>query len=380
MAPAFSWLKTDETAKEALLRILTERPSVVLPPPLHRLPLRAGNVVEIAGPSPSAKTLILTQAAISCVLPKERNAVQYGGLERNVFFIDLDCRFDAVSFSRALESRINGANAGLFSHVSLGLRSMKRNEKEYDKEFFVSCMRRFMYTRCYNSFEFLATLKWKGTEPVVVSVIYTNVSILVKLHLLLQTLHYQILRDKEKQGTTAYMLIIDSIGAFYWMDRALSSSSAGTNNRKSLSLQTITEAIVQEIQRLLQVHPMLVLAAKSATFGDMQSASEVIRNPGKWADEQSLDSCGPRSILSHRDYMPSVWQSFVSHRVLLRPSDSESKYHNRPAFTTEWLLPPLKFSDGWCYRYFMNWTGLGAVASWPLEALYHSVAYLSLCS
>ncbi|CAA0827809.1 DNA repair protein XRCC2 homolog [Striga hermonthica] len=311
MAPAFSWLKTDETAKEALLRILTERPSVVLPPPLHRLPLRAGNVVEIAGPSPSAKTLILTQAAISCILPKECNAVQYGGLERNVFYIDLDCRFDAVSFSRALESRINGANGKICC--------MKRNEKEYHKELFVSCMRRFMYTRCYNSFEFLATLK---------------------------ALHYQILRDKEKQGTTAYMLIIDSIGAFYWMDRALSSSSAGTNNRKSLSLQTITEAIVREIQRLLQVHPMLVLAAKSATFGDKQSASEVMRNSGKWADEQSLDSCGPRSVMSHKDYMPSVWQSFVTHRVLLRPSDSESKYHNRPAFTTQWLSPPLTFSDG----------------------------------
>ncbi|GFP81374.1 protein disulfide isomerase-like 5-2 [Phtheirospermum japonicum] len=310
MTSALSWIRADESAKEALVRILTERPSVVLPPPLHRLPLRVGNIVEIVGPSPSAKTLILIQAAINCILPKEWKGVQYGGLERAVFFIDLDCRFDVLSISRALEQRIIGVN---------GLRSsMTRNENEYDKELFAACMRRFMYTRCYNSFEFLATLK---------------------------TLQYQLQKDKEMQCSAAYMLIIDSIGAFYWMDRALPSSSTGINNRKGLSLQTVTEAIVREIQRLLQMHPMLVLAAKSATFGDKQSGNEVTRHFGKRTDEKSLDSRGPWS-LSHRDYMPSVWQSFVSHRVLLRPSEGESKHHNNhPTFFAEWLLPQLKFSD-----------------------------------
>ncbi|GFP85465.1 beta-galactosidase 5 [Phtheirospermum japonicum] len=90
------------------------------------------------------------------------------------------------------------------------------------------------------------------------------------------TLRYQL------QGIAAYMLIIDSIGAFYWMDRDLPSSSTGINNRKSLSLQTVTEAIVREIQRLLQMHPMLILAAKSATFGDKQSGNEVTRRFPVW--------------------------------------------------------------------------------------------------
>ncbi|KAI3464386.1 hypothetical protein Pfo_021049 [Paulownia fortunei] len=309
MTLALSWIKGDETAKEALVKILTERPFVVLPPPLHRLPFRVGNIVEIVGPCPSAKTLILIQAAVNCILPKEWKGVQYGGLERAVFFVDLDCRFDVLSISRALERRIIGAN-GLKS-------SVKGNENEYDKELFVACMRRFLYTRCYNSFEFLATLK---------------------------TLHYQLRKEKEKQAGAVYMLMIDSIGAFYWMDRALPSSSTGSNNRKSLSLQTVAETIVQEIQSLLLVHPMLVLAAKSATFGDKQSATEVIRNSGKRSDEKLLDSRGPQN-LSHRDYMPSVWQSFVSHRVLLRASDGESKHQNHPTFFTEWQLPSLKFSD-----------------------------------
>ncbi|KAL3641414.1 hypothetical protein CASFOL_016382 [Castilleja foliolosa] len=321
MTSPFSWIKPDESAKEAIARILTERPSVVLPPPLHRLPLRVGNVVEIVGPSPSAKTLILIQAVINCILPKEWKGVQYGGLERGVLFIDLDCRFDVLSISQALEQRIIIGVNGLRS-------SRKMNGNEYDKELFVACMRRFMYTRCYNSFEFLATLK---------------------------TLHYQVQKDKEKQGSAAYMLIIDSIGAFYWMDRALPSSSTGINNRKSLSLQTVTEAIVREIQRLLQMHPMLVLAAKSTTFGDKQSGNEVMRNFGKRIDEKLLDSRGPRSI-SHRDYMPSVWQSFVSHRVLLRPSDGESKHHNNHhTFSVEWLLPQLNFSDNYRINEMVSW-------------------------
>lgn len=61
MATTREWLKPDETAKELLVRVLTERPLLLLPPPLHRLPFRVGNVVEIVGPSPSAKTLILIQ-------------------------------------------------------------------------------------------------------------------------------------------------------------------------------------------------------------------------------------------------------------------------------------------------------------------------------
>ncbi|KAG8378416.1 hypothetical protein BUALT_Bualt08G0135100 [Buddleja alternifolia] len=309
MTSAFSWIEVDETAKEALVRILTERPFVVLPPPLHRLPLRVGNVVEIVGPSPSAKTLILIQAAISCILPKEWKGVQYGGLERSVLFIDLDCRFDVLSLSKALKRRIHGAN---------GVRSsMKGTENEYDKELFVECMKRFSYTRCYNSFEFLATLK---------------------------TLHYRLQKEKDKQSSTVYMLMIDSIGAFYWMDRALPSSSSGSNSRKNLSLQTVAETVVKEIQRVLLVHPMLVLAAKSASFGDKQSKSEVIRNSGQRSDDKMLDSRGPRN-LSHREYMPLAWQSFVSHRILLRASDGESKHQNHPTFSTEWLLPSVQFSD-----------------------------------
>ncbi|KAH0729123.1 hypothetical protein KY290_000300 [Solanum tuberosum] len=60
---AREWIEADETAKQFLTRVFSERPFLPLPPPLHRIPLRPGNVVEIVGPSPSSKTRILMQAS-----------------------------------------------------------------------------------------------------------------------------------------------------------------------------------------------------------------------------------------------------------------------------------------------------------------------------
>lgn len=49
---------------------------------------------------------------MSCVLPKEWNGVYYGGLDRLVMFIDLDCRFDILRLSKMLKHRINGQSNG----------------------------------------------------------------------------------------------------------------------------------------------------------------------------------------------------------------------------------------------------------------------------
>ena len=54
------WIEEEESAKEMLERVLRTRPFLLVPP-LHRIPLRLGNVVEVVGPSPSAKTQILIQ-------------------------------------------------------------------------------------------------------------------------------------------------------------------------------------------------------------------------------------------------------------------------------------------------------------------------------
>lgn len=55
------WIRCDESGREMVSRVLSGRPFIVPVPPLHRVPLRLGNIVEISGPSNSAKSQVLLQ-------------------------------------------------------------------------------------------------------------------------------------------------------------------------------------------------------------------------------------------------------------------------------------------------------------------------------
>ncbi|XP_047249961.1 DNA repair protein XRCC2 homolog isoform X3 [Capsicum annuum] len=259
METAKEWIEVDETANQFLTRVFTERPLLILPPPLHRIPLRPGNVVEIVGPSPSSKTRILIQAAINCILPKEWKGVNYGGLERLVMFVDLDCRFDVLSLSRSLKQRIIRANDVAFP------------------------------------------------------------------------------TSKGKRGTC--------IGAFYWMDRGAPSISPGSNNRRSLSLQSVSDIAVQEIQKILVVHPVVVLTTKAASLQDKFTAREVIRNTGQLSVENNLDSRTIRISTNaqlYREYMPSLWQDRSTGQTIGAGHESRGRYHfiSSNSFTTCSVIDP----------------------------------------
>ncbi|KAE9593393.1 putative DNA repair protein XRCC2 [Lupinus albus] len=306
-----SWISSDETAADMLSRVSTIRP-FSLPPPLHKVPLRVGNVLEIVGPSPSAKTLILIQVAINCILPKH-----YGGLDHLVLFIDLDSRFAIMRFSQILIHRIR------VMHPQPTLES-HNGGPDYDHTLYNLCMSRFLYLRCSNSLEFLQTLK---------------------------TLNQRLEKEKEVHGLSVHMLMIDSIGAFHWVDRASMFLSPRDNNRK-LFLQSVSEAVVKDIKKLLQVHPMLVIATKSVIYGDryFTGSNEVKGNFIKDYCEERFSRNVPRSHqhFQYREYMPSVWQSFVTHRILVHSSDNHpvaSNSQNSSFYLLEWLLPRSSFPE-----------------------------------
>ncbi|KAI3972342.1 hypothetical protein MKW92_049596 [Papaver armeniacum] len=326
MATPAEWINGDESAKEMLSRVLTERPFLLIPP-LHRVPLRVGNVVEIVGPSPSAKTQILMQAAITSILPKEWKGVHYGGLERRVLYFDLDCRFDVERLAQLLRHHILSANRPsnkISTELNENLQEhddTKDQTVNYDEELFLACMKRFLYVRCYNSFEFLATLK---------------------------TLRYRLQKESKGKSVAAHFLMIDSIGAFYWADRASTPLPVGGDNRKSFSLQSVVETVVKEIQKLLLVQPMLLLATKATILG----GGDFKRSFGR-APQDASNFRTTRSSQNHsfREYMPSVWQLFITHRILLQVSDddpADSGYQDASTYACEWLLPSLGFSEKFC--------------------------------
>ncbi|XP_024007161.1 DNA repair protein XRCC2 homolog isoform X2 [Eutrema salsugineum] len=334
------WIRGDETAKQMLSRVLRDRAFLLLPP-LHRVPLRAGNVVEITGASPSAKTQILIQAAISCILPKTWNGIHYGGLGKLVLFVDLDCRFDVLRLSEMLKHRLLQANRlgnGTWwqleeSNVRICTSAQDKSKTLFDEDLYVSCMKRFLYLRCYDSLELLSSLK---------------------------TLHYRI-RQQEACGSQVGVLMIDSIGAFHWTDRLSSSLALETNNRKSLSLTNVVETIVQEMKKLLQVHSLVVIATKTTIYEEKYSTNE---NSRKFSSNDDLS--GNSSSRAHqppfREFMPSTWQAFVTHKIIIRKSgDHQSLQTGKQslsAYSLEWLQPQLSSID----RFIVDDSGIVIVS------------------
>ncbi|ANM68934.1 homolog of X-ray repair cross complementing 2 (XRCC2) [Arabidopsis thaliana] len=330
---ARSWIRGDETAKQMLSRVLKDR-AFLLIPPLHRVPLRAGNVVEITGASTSAKTQILIQAAISCILPKTWNGIHYGGLGKLVLFLDLDCRFDVLRLSQMLKHRLLQANwlgnGAWWQLEESNVKSCKSAEEKtktvFDEELYASCMKRFLYVRCYDSLELLSSLKY-----------FT----------VLQTLHYRI-QQQEACGSQVGVLMIDSIGAFHWTDRLSSSLALETHNRKSLSLTNVVETIVQELKKLLLVHSLVVLATKGTIYEEKYPANENNRKVSS-NDHFSGNVASKAQQPPFREFMPSSWQAFVTHKIIIRKSADyqslQTGQQNLLAYSLEWLQPQLSRID-----------------------------------
>nr|AGT17367.1 hypothetical protein SHCRBa_030_N11_R_100 [Saccharum hybrid cultivar R570] len=298
---ARAWLAVNETAVAFLSRSLSSRPPITLPPPLHRAPLRPGNVVEIAGPSNSGKSHLLLMAAVQCILPKEWEGIYFGGLGRAVMYLDLDCRFDVLRLVQILRNRI--AKGCRSAHLRNGDPENDGTKDEFqcslENTLFSDCMQRFLYARCCNSLEFIAALKTVQSQS-----------------------------RREVSGAGIYFVMIDSIGAFYWIDRG----SQPARENKGRTLQSITESVVHELRKLLQLQPALVLVTKAPIYGEGTTTANDF-NRGK-------------KELSNREYMPSIWQSFVTHRINLQVEEAEVPLvpvsEVLPMHTSEWVQPCLK--------------------------------------
>uniref|UniRef100_A0A0D9V8C3 Uncharacterized protein n=1 Tax=Leersia perrieri TaxID=77586 RepID=A0A0D9V8C3_9ORYZ len=306
-----AWLAVDETAAAVLSRSLSTRPPILLPPPLHRAPLRPGNVVEIAGPSNSGKSQLLLTAAVQCILPKEWKGTYFGGLGKAVMYLDLDCRFDVLRLAQVLRRRITECR-GSTNPTNEEISQDGTTNSSFENILFSDCMKRFVYN-----------------------------------------IHSQSQAKNEVLGVGIYFLMIDSIGSFYWMDR--DSQPIAESKGRTLSLQSMTETVVQKLRKFLQLQPVLVMVTKAPVYGEgFTTGNDFQRGTSKHTLEDSTMRCTGQEEekrMSCREFMPSVWQSFVTHRIKLQDLGQEAELFSGqenkelPLHTSEWMQPSLNAKD-----------------------------------
>ncbi|KAK5849543.1 hypothetical protein PBY51_013871 [Eleginops maclovinus] len=204
-----------------------------------------GEVVELYGSEGTGKTELLYHLLSRCVLP-----LGAGGLEVDVVFVDTDYSLDMLRLVSILDSRLNAAR----SFSSSGS----------DEEVLGSCLSRLLVVHCSSSSQLLLTL-----------------------HFLETTL-------SSRPGIA--LLLIDSISAFYWLDRSEGGTSISKQEEK-------LSKCAELLGRLLRDYRITVFATCHA----------IRRN---YSGPSSFSSSSSSSSDIDRPYLCRPWKRLVTHRLL----------------------------------------------------------------
>ncbi|XP_020865242.2 DNA repair protein XRCC2 isoform X2 [Phascolarctos cinereus] len=209
-----------------------------------------GDILEFHGPEGTGKTEMLYHLTARCILPKSE-----GGLEVEVLFIDTDYHFDMLRLVTILEHRLSQSTEDIIKH----------------------CLGRFFLVNCSSSNQLLITL-------------YS-----------LETMFCS--------HPSLCLFILDSLSAFYWIDRG--------NGGESLNLQEVTLKKCSKFMEKLVKEYHLVLFATTQTIMQKSSNSAEKSSSLKFSCEE-VD-------IDYRPYLCKSWQQMVNHRIFFsRHDNSES--------------------------------------------------------
>ncbi|XP_010588393.1 DNA repair protein XRCC2 [Loxodonta africana] len=212
-----------------------------------------GDILEFHGPEGTGKTEMLYHLTARCILPKSE-----GGLEIEVLFIDTDHHFDMLRLVTILEHRLSQSS----------------------EEIIKSCLGRFFLVYCSSSSQLLLTL-------------YSLESMFCS-------------------HPSLCLLILDSLSAFYWIDRA--------NGGESVNLQESTlKKCSQFLERLVNEYRLILFAS---TQSIMQKPSNSTEGPSSAFKQPSNED------IDYRPYLCKAWQQMVKHRIFFSKQD-DSKRNNQ---------------------------------------------------
>jgi len=218
--------------------------------PIIAQSLDPGSIFEIDGPIQSGKTSILMDIAARCILPKSA-----GGLEGNIAFIDCDGQFHIDRLISIME-RILAENRS------------NPDEKEAKLE---ESLARFHYAACDSSQEFLQV--FDSLDDAFVTV-------------------------KIPENGAGWLVLIDTINAFYWLDRT---------SRNRTSVTQMQQNYAYRIRRFLAEHNVSAVVTKLIVDGGGESTEDCAKVDN--------DSGSPK--LSASSVMDSNWRKLITSSVQL---------------------------------------------------------------
>ncbi|KAM9839741.1 DNA repair protein XRCC2 [Aulostomus maculatus] len=219
-----------------------------------------GEVVELYGLEGTGKTELLYHLLCRCVLP-----VTAGGLEVGAIFVDTDYSLDMLRLVSILECRLTAA------------RSTSSPSVAPDEAALHVCLSRLLVVHCSSSSQ------------------------------LLLTLHYLEASLASRPGLA--LLIINSISAFYWVDRCEGGVSI---TKQEETLSKAAELLAQ----LLRDYRITVFASCQAV-------------------RRSSGGPSPSSSDPDRPYLCRSWQRLVTHRILCSGQETANNMATAPGGNKE---------------------------------------------
>lgn len=205
------------------------------------------------------------------ILPARWNDFDIGGLEASVILIDTDYHFSMLQLVNLLEHRIT-AKLSLTDRMKIIESDSKQIEEPVDVEQLIkTSLRRLFVAHCNSTTQLVATL-------------YSLESHLVS------------------SAGKVSAVMIDSISAFYWIDRCSAPDVTKT-------VDSVHSKIVGALRKLVATYGIVVIVTKPAILHKRQKAPP--------AQLSGVSSGVVANAQEHFEYMGKSWQRFVTQRLVL---------------------------------------------------------------
>ena len=214
-------------------------------------------MVEISGAEGTGKTEILLHLLALIILPKSYQDVDMQGAEAKAIFIDLDYKFSIVRLALILEKKI----LEKCKDKTLSVEDVEALIKQ--------CLSRCLILRCSSSQQFIVTL--------------------------------ESLQKTVSEDPNIVAIFIDTISAFYWIDKCAYGENASvlTSNSK-----LITEAL----SKLVNGYNLWLVATKALYFKKKSKVKSDNQGENLFADKDS------DARKSYTEFLPKSWENFVQQR------------------------------------------------------------------